>query len=258
MDFTFALIEFEKFILILVRLSCFVVTAPFFNMANTPARTKIGFSIFFSMLLYTMLGDVVDVKYDGDFEYASLVIKEAIVGLLIGFCANICMLMVQFAGKIIDLEIGLAMASIFDPTTKSEVGIIGTFYYDMVMLLLIVSNLHLYLVVAIKETFEIIPIGQMTVNPSLYDTILKFFGDFFSIGFRIALPVFAAILLLNAILAIMARVAPQMNMFVIGMQLKIFVGLFVVFLTVGLLPKVSSFIFTQMKQIITGVVEGMI
>jgi len=258
MDFTFALLEFEKFILILVRMSCFVVTAPFFNMANTPARTKIGFSIVVSMLLYSVFGTTMVVEYANDFEYASLAVKEAVVGLLIGFSANICMLMVQFAGKIIDLEIGLAMASIFDPNTKTETGIIGTLYYDMVLLLLIVSNLHSYLIMAIKETFEIIPIGKMTINPSLYDTFVEFAGAYFSIGFRIALPVFAAILLLNIVLAIMARVAPQMNMFVVGMQLKIIVGLVVVFITIGLLPKVSNFIYVQIRQIVTNVVEGMV
>ena len=125
------------------------------------------------------------------------------------------------------------------------------------MLMLIVSDLHIFLVRALIETYEIIPIGEMTVNASLYDTVVGYIGDYFAIGFRITLPVFAAILLLNVLLAIVVRVAPQINMFVIGMQLKILIGLAVIFLTIGLLPSISNVIYEQMKTLITHVVEGM-
>ena len=77
------------------------------------------------------------------------------------------------------------------------------------------------------------------------------------IGFRICLPVFAAMLLLNAILGILAKIAPQMNMFAVGMQLKILVGLSVLFLTAGLLPNISNFVFTEMKRMMVSFVGGM-
>lgn len=67
----------------------------------------------------------------------------------------------------------------------------------------------------------------------MYDTVMGFMVNYFVIGFRIVLPVFASILLLNCILGIMAKVAPQMNMFAVGMQLKVMVGLFVMFVTVS-------------------------
>ena len=85
--------------------------------------------------------------------------------------------------------------------------------------------------------------------------MLKFITDYFIIGFRIVLPVFAAILVVNTILAILAKIAPQMNMFVIGMQLKIFVGLFVMILIIEMVPSVADFIFNEMLTLLKSSLE---
>lgn len=256
LDFTIPLLEFEKILLILVRIASFVMVAPFFGMPNTPARTKIGFSFFLTLIIYSTTQNVT-VTYEGVIGYATLVVKECVVGLLLGYLTQLCMQTIHFAGRIIDMDIGLAMANVMDPTSKEQVGLIGTFYYDCVMLILLASDMHLFLTRAIVETYDLIPLGKMTINASMYDTVLGFIADYFVIGFRICLPVFAAILLLNAVLAIIVKIAPQINMFVVGMQLKILVGLGVMFLTIWLLPSISNFIYEHMKNIVTRVIEGM-
>ena len=87
--------------------------------------------------------------------------------------------------------------------------------------------------------------------------MLKFLADYIFIGFRICLPIFAAMIVLNAILGILAKVAPQMNMFAVGIQMKVFVGLFVLFFTTGMLPRMSELIFTEMKTMMVAFVEAM-
>lgn len=77
------------------------------------------------------------------------------------------------------------------------------------------------------------------------------------IGFRIALPIFACIMILNCILGVMAKVAPQMNMFSVGMQLKVLAGLLVLLLTMQLLPAVADFIFGEMKRMFVSMIKGM-
>ena len=256
MNFTFALEQFELFVLILIRLASFVFAAPFFNMANVPQRVKIGFSFCLAILVYSLSPDM-SVEYNGMIEYAVIVVQEVIVGILLGLVTSLCVQIIMFSGKMIDMDIGLAMAQIYDPTTRMQVGIIGNFYYYMLMLLLIITGMHRYLVAAIVETYNVIPIGGINPGATIYTTVVQFMADYFVIGFRIALPVFAAILLLNCILAILARIAPQMNMFVVGMQLKIFVGIFVLFFTIGMLPAVSTFILNEIETIMSALVRGM-
>lgn len=250
------LTEFELFVLILVRLASFVSVAPFFNTANTPVRLKVGFSFAMTMLVYSLHPDM-NVTYNNVIEYAGIVLMEVAVGLILGAATAFCVQIIIFAGKIIDMDIGISMAQIYDPTTRTQVGIMGNFYYYLVMLILIVSGLHRYLVAAIVETFNAIPVGGVKFEGTILDTVIDFMADYFIIGFRIVLPVFAAMLLLNCILAILAKIAPQMNMFVVGMQLKLFVGILVIFVTVGMIPAISTMLFNEIKTIMSALVRGM-
>jgi flagellar biosynthetic protein FliR len=125
------------------------------------------------------------------------------------------------------------------------------------MLMMLVTNLHHFLIQAIVDVFSVIPLGGVQISANMYVIMVQFLADFFIIGFRIILPVFAATLLLNVVLAILAKVAPQMNMFVVGLQLKVFVGLFILLLIIGLLPSVTEFIFGEMKSMMQLAIKAM-
>ena len=255
-NYEVALGQLELFVLILIRLASFVYAAPFFNTANVPNRFKIGFSLALSMIVYSLHPDMA-VQYDNIIDYCIIVVQELIVGILLGAVSSFAVQIIQFSGKIIDMDIGLSIAQIYDPTTRMQVGIMGNFYYYLVMLLLIVSGLHRYLVAAIVETYNAIPVGGVKFSSTIYTDILKFVSEYFVIGFRIALPVFAVMLLVNCILAIMAKVSPQMNMFVVGIQLKLFVGLLVIYFTISMLPAVSGYILEEIETIFAALVRGM-
>ena len=121
--YSFSAYDLEYFLLILVRVSCFVFVAPFFSMRNTPASVRVGISFFTSLLLYQALTPAQAVQYSTVTEYAVIVMKEAVVGLLIGFAANICTTIVNFAGSIADMETGLSMVTLMDPTTRESTSI---------------------------------------------------------------------------------------------------------------------------------------
>lgn len=257
-DLSFSYDELLTYLLIVVRVTCFVYLAPFFNMKNTPNRVKIGLGLCVSYLIYQILLPVEPLVYSNILEYSVLVLKEAMVGLIIGFGANICMTIVNFTGSIIDMETGMAMATLFDPQTNQDTSISGVLYQYAMSLMLIVSGMYQYLLKAIVETYTLIPInGAIFDKDHLLSSITTFMGNYLTIGFRICLPVFCAMLLLNAILGIMAKVSPQMNMFAVGIQLKMLVGLAILILAVTMLPSAADFIFTQMKVIVVDFVEGM-
>ena len=248
--------DIECFILILVRITSFVFLAPFFGMSNTPSQTKLGLSVFLSIIMYSMLPDM-EIEYVSLLEYSAIVVKEAGVGLLIGFSAYICSNIILFAGRMIDTEMGLAMASMFDPTTKQMSTITGSLYNNLIMLLMLVSNMHVFLLSAIKDSFSFIEIGKLSINGTMYDTMIGFLTNYFVIGFRIVLPVFVTILVLNVALGIMTKVAPQIHMFAVGVQIKLLGGLIILFLTVSMLPSIANYIFTMMQEMVISVMKGM-
>lgn len=256
-NYTFSLVDFEILILILVRISCFVFVVPFYGTKNVPAQAKIGLSLVVSILIFGSV-DQSAVTYTGVFGYAVIVLREGITGLLMGLAANICNSIILFAGNIIDMDIGLSMAQEFDPMTNSQVTITGNLYQYFVLLLLVATDMHHYLLRALVDSYEVIPVNAQVFDwNSLAGSMVQYMTDMFVIAFRIVLPVFACIMILNCILGIMAKVAPQMNMFAVGMQMKVLVGLTVLFLTVTLLPGIADFIFTEMKRMIVSMIEGM-
>ena len=157
----------------------------------------------------------------------------------------------------IDTDIGLAMASMFDPTTQQMSTITGSLYNNLIMLLMLISNMHVFLLSAIKDSFSLIHIGKLSINATMYDTMIGFLSNYLIIGFRIVLPIFVAILILNCALGIMTKIAPQIHMFSIGIQIKVIGGLIIIFLIAPLLPTVAGFIFRVMQEMVILVMKGM-
>lgn len=256
-SYSFTYTDLEFFLLVLVRVTCFVYIAPFFSMSNTPRNVRIALSVFIALLLYQVI-PTQEIEYQTVIGYAIVVMKEAVTGLLIGFGANLCTGIVSFAGHVADMEMGLSMASMFDPTTKQSTTISGIYYNYMVMLMLFISGMHRYLLKALAETYTLIPVnGAIFDTDALLGSMLTFMADYIIIGFRICLPVFAVMVVLNAVLGVLAKVSPQLNMFAVGIQMKVLVGIGVLFLSTAMLPGAADMIYTEMKTMVVSFVEAM-
>lgn len=257
LDYTFTYADLEYFLLILVRVTCFVYIAPFFSMSNTPRNVRIGLSFFVTILLYQAVPRQA-IVYDTLLGYFVIVMKEVVTGLLIGFAANLCTSVVSFAGHIADMEMGLSMASLMDPATRNNSTITGIYYNYMVLLMLMASGMHRYLIKALAETYTLIPVnGAVIQSDVLLSSLLKFMTDYIIIGFRICLPIFAVMIILNAVLGVLAKVSPQLNMFAVGIQMKVLVGISVLFLSTAMLPGAADFVYTQMKHMVVTFTEAM-
>ena len=213
--------------MILMRVAAFVFIVPFFSMNQVPRRYRAVLSVMISVVLYGVLPRQ-EILYDTVYEYVIIAAKEFVTGILIGMGVNLC-------------------------TT-----ITSTLYQQLIMLILIISGMYQYIIRALAESYELIPVyGANMDAEKLLNVAVRFMGEYISIGFQICLPIFAAILMLNAVLGILAKVAPQMNMFAVGLQLKIFVGLGVIFLTLFLLPTAADIIFTEAKRMTVAFVEAL-
>ncbi len=242
--------------MVLMRVASFIFVAPFFSMSNTPRHIRILLSIFISALIFKLIPHEGPI-YESLLQYTILILKEVISGLIIGFGANICMMVVNFAGHIADMEMGLSMVTLFDPATKDSVTITGALYNYSIMLMMLLSGMHRYLLSALVETYTLIPInGQVFHVNRLMSGMLEFMGDYVVIGFRICLPIFATMIILNAVLGVLAKVSPQLNMFAVGIQIKVLVGLGILFLTMTMLPDAADMIFTEMKHMVVTMVEA--
>lgn len=124
MNFTLEYLDFA--LLVLVRVSAIIVVAPFFSQTNIPAKIKVFISFFLSLIVMNLI-DYTAVSYDGMLGYSTLLVKEAITGLLIGLGSGLCLYILSFAGHMVDMEIGFSMAMEMDPTTQVQTTITSTF-----------------------------------------------------------------------------------------------------------------------------------
>lgn len=250
----FTIENMEFFLLILLRISGFVFTAPFFSLSNVPRRVKVGLSVFIAIVLFESM-EKTPLEYTGVIGYAGMAIMELMIGVIMGFMMNCCVYILSFSGQIIDMEIGFSMVNVMNPMANMTTTATGNLYTYFIMLLLLASDLYRYILKAILDAFFFVPVGQAVFRISIYKVMVTFIKDYFIIGFRIVLPVFAAMLVVNVVLGVLAKVAPQMNMFVIGMQLKVFVGLVLLTLAVKYIPTVADLIYNEMKLMANEVIK---
>lgn len=254
---TFQLDDFELYLLIFVRITGFVYTAPFFSLKDVPFRVKTGLCIFLAAIIFYTVPPA-SAEYNSVIGFAIIIVKEAIAGAIMGLFANIAFYILNFAGQIMDMEIGFSMINELDPATNIQSTITANLYGYLVLLIMMITNLHHYFIKALVDSYQIIAIGKETFSPGLYKLMTQYMADYFIISFRIVLPIFASILIVNTILAILAKVAPQVNMFVIGMQLKVFAGLVILVLIISLVPSVADFIYNEMIKMLKASIQLMV
>lgn len=254
---SFSIYHLEYFLAVLVRVMGVMAFAPIFGNALTVTRrVRLFLGIAVSMAIvgahpYTPLG------YTTFWGYTVILIKELIVGITMGFMANITLTIVNMAGQFIDREMGFSMVSNFDQTFNTETTITAEFYSMLVMIVMLVSNMHYFILSALSDSFELIPLGNVLIDSGkLYDTMISYMTNYFVIALRISIPVLIVIMLLNVILGVLAKTAPQMNMFVIGIQLKIFCGFAVLMIVITFIPNVTDFIYNQMQDIVYEVMQA--
>lgn len=256
MSFTISTLTLEAFLLVFVRCGCFMAIAPIFGHTSINARMRIAISFFVALILFQVT-EVYYPQYSSVIEYSMLVLQEALVGLLLGFVSGLSIKALSIAGEFIDREIGFSMAQVFD-AQQGMVTISGELYDKIVCLVIMITNLHYFILTAAAQSFELVPVGQVMLNPAIiYSSMIDFMVQIFSIGFRIAMPVFLGATILNVILGVLAKSSPQMNMFAIGMQLKVFVGLFLLSICIMFIPNIANYVMERMREMINVILGGL-
>ncbi|WP_342440412.1 flagellar biosynthetic protein FliR [Paenibacillus sp. FSL L8-0436] len=219
--------SFPVFLLIFCRISAFFVVIPVFSSQSLPATFKIGLSFLVALVVFSSRGTGIVVPQD--LTYILLVAREALIGLLLGFIGYLMFMTIQTAGSFIDIQIGFGIANVIDPMTGASAPIIGNFKYMIALLLFLSMNGHHYLLNAIVYSYNWVPLDNdlfvKMINGSLSEFLVRSFAQSFMLAFQMSAPLVTALFLTDIGLAFLARTAPQYNVFVIGVPLKIIIGL---------------------------------
>jgi flagellar biosynthetic protein FliR len=150
--------------------------------------------------------------------------KEILAGLVIGYASTLVFLGVMLAGQVIDFQMGFSIVSLIDPITNLRVSIVGQLKYMISLLVFLTINGHHLLLSALAKSFEVSPLSTFNISQTTADNMVSLFCNLFVIALKIGLPAIGVLLMTTVVLGILARTVPQMNVFIVGMPLKIAVG----------------------------------
>jgi flagellar biosynthetic protein FliR len=219
--------QFVLFLLLFTRITSMIVTAPFYGHESVPVQVKVALGGFLAFVFYPLAAasaPVVDLQLLG---IALLALKEAAVGLLMGFAVMVIFEGVRAAGELVGFDLGLSIATVFDPDNGLNNAVIGQLFYLVFMLVFFMVDGHHHVLQALQASYHVVPVGGLTLGAPMGEHLIALTGSVFAVAVKIAAPVIVASFLINVAMSVLARVAPQMNVFVISFPVKIGVGLIV-------------------------------
>lgn len=249
----------DIFLLILVRLLGFMLILPVFAGSNIPVVSKIGVAFFIAVIVI-LSGSVGRVYYEPSiFGYCILIAKEFIVGFVSAFSVYMVFSTFYFVGQLVDYQIGFSMVSVFDPISQIQVPITGNLFYLIITFFFVQFGGLNAVLYTIAKSFEIVPLGMGNVlgNPSLMRYGLDLMSSFFAFGVKIALPIVGTILVVDIALGLLTKAVPQMNVFVVGIPIKLFIGMIVLYLVIPAFYWIYTYAYDDVMKFMMNMLRGM-
>jgi len=226
--FGITLDDVYRVFLVMFRTAAMIMTVPAFGHVSIPRMLRVLFVMLISLLLLPS-SFMTQIEVPPTMMHLLFVIlSEVVIGFVMGFTVVLVFSAVQFAGHMIGVQMGLAVASILDPMSSVQISIIGQFYYLMSLVIFFLINGHHMVIAALVRSFEMIPVGATVTNPGLQAILVDMTYMVFVTGIKLAAPVVITLYILNAVLGIVARTVPQMNIFIVGFPLALGTGLFMI------------------------------
>lgn len=242
MDINILGVSVVIFLLVLSRWAGFVMLSPFFGGKMVPPYVKLGLAVAFSLVVYPLVSKGVTPPND-PVAFAFAIMQETMVGLSIGFIVQKILYVLQSAGYIIDMQMGLVMGSMLDPVNGISSPLTGNLNVMLATMILLATNAHHYLIAAMVKSYDYIPLLSGGPNHNLINFGMEFLSGTFSDAVQIALPVVGVLIITEIALGFLARAVPQMNVFVLGFPIKIVLGFFIMFLLAPMLGSQVSSLF---------------
>lgn len=227
--------QFQTFLVVTSRIAGFIGAIPVFSSAQTPARIKTALVFATSLMLFPLMAGGVPTVDFSPLPFGLLMVSELLLGLLLGLVARLIFTAVEFGATVIGYQMGFAAANVFDPTGQRQVALISQFQNVFAILIfLAIDGHHLFLRTAVMS-YDLLPPGQLNFAGEAVPYLMQLTSHMFAIGVQFSAPVLAVLLLSGLILGVLARVFPQLNVFLLSFPINIGTAFVVIALTLNMI-----------------------
>lgn len=230
--------------LILMRMSGCIAFNPIFGRKNVPVMMKVGIALMLAILIYTYSDISTIGSINSTVEYVVLGLKEFLVGFVIGFVVSLFSYIIILGGEVIDMQMGLSMSKVYDPASNVSMSLNTTFYNILFIFTFFSVNGHLTLFKLFLDLEKVVPYGHVLYGSDVSSSMISVFCQCTILGVKLAMPMIALQFLMEMGVGILMKNIPQINVIMINIQAKIFVGF--IFLVV---------IFTPMMSFVEGIIQ---
>jgi len=244
--------QFQAFLICTARVAGFISAIPVYFGSQTPARIKVALVFAISLLLFPVLSPALpEISFNPVF-FLFFTINETLLGLLIGLISRLIFTTVEFGGTIIGYQMGFAAANIFDPQHESQISLISQFQNVFAILIFLALDGHHIFIKTAARSYQLLPPGQLDFSGEAIPYLMELTSRMFALGVQFSAPVLAVLLLSGLILGILARVFPQLNVFLLSFPLNIGISFVVIALTLDMVTSLLRREFDAMgERIIT-------
>lgn len=229
--------QYLIFLLASCRTAGVIFFNPIFGRNSVPSIVKVGLSLAIAMFAVFELGTTQVINYSA-IEFIGAMLQGFIIGIVIGFIMTLFLSVFQLGGEVIDMQMGLSMASMYDPATKANISVTGNLLTAMYVLVFFISNAHLALFTVVIKSFQVIPLGVGQVSDKVAVYFIELMYYIFIYAVQVAIPIIVTEIVSEFAVGILMRLVPNINVFVINIQIKVIIGLVVIF---TLIPALASF-----------------
>ena len=217
--------ELKAFYLILIRIGIIFQMLPFFNSRVVPVLAKAGLSVIMTIVLFPVINvSMVEFPHTA-FGMMGLVLSEFVVGIILGLLVMTFFEGVRMMGQMVGFQTGFAITNIIDPQSGSQISILSNMAYLVAMMFFLLFNGHYILLNALRESFEVIPVGSLRLNSGMFGKMISIYGDMFVIAVKIGAPAIGALLFTNLAFGLITKFIPQMNIMIVAFPIQIIIGL---------------------------------
>lgn len=235
------------YLLLHLRFVGLMFSSPIFTATLTPTPFRYLFAVMLTVCSVGILKpeNIPLIYLDEVIFIAAICLRELVIGIALGFIASLPLYALRVAGEQTGSMIGFSMAQIMDPTTQSESSLIGQLHFLIAMWFYFRWNGHLLMVQALVETLKLVPPGQISLFPAGDLSLGTWLQNIFVLGIRMVVPFYCALVLSDVGLGFLARTVPQMNIFVVGLPVKVMLGFMVL---AAIVPLIMDMIRGQMER----------
>jgi flagellar biosynthesis protein FliR len=237
------------------RISAMLMTMPVVGSKSVPTQVRMMMALAISLVLLPLVPAVPEVDLFS-WDAIAIIIQQIFIGIVMGFIFQLVFAVVITAGQIIAMQMGLGFASMVDPQNGAQVPVLAQVYLLMTTLLFLGVDGHLVLIQIMGESFQVIPIGSGGIDADGYYQLAMWGSQLFASALWVALPALASLLIINLAFGVMARAAPQLNIFSVGFPVAVMMGYFVLWVTLPVAVEQFGFIMADGFDLLNRVIVG--